>query len=95
MIAGHEVEILDTVETLMNARGQLKQIESSGQSRFDIPGFERTYITRGEFLKVLQARVAEYEQKAHDLGVYGPAAKQSARGMAIAIVHGNNPRATQ
>lgn len=95
MIAGNEAEILTTVETLMQARAQLQQIKASGQSRFDIPGFERTYITRGELVKVLESRVSEFEQKAHDLGVYGPGARDSAKASAMALIHSNNPRPTQ
>lgn len=95
MIAGNEAEILTTVETLMMARSQLRIVESSGASRFEINAGERAYITRSELIKVLKARVSEFEQKAHDLGVYGPGARDTAKASAMALIHSNNPRPTQ
>ena len=90
MIAGNELEILQVVETLMNARAQLDQVQVSGQSRFNVSeAGERVYITRGEFVAVLKSRVAEYERKAFELGVYGPGAKDTARAQSIAILHRN------
>lgn len=89
MIAGNEADIIRTVETLMKARSHLATVEALSNSRFDIAGFDNNtvYITRGELVNVLKARVAEFEAKAHELGVYGPGAAQTAKGLALASLH--------
>lgn len=94
MIDGHEQQMVDTLVTLMKTREQLKLVEKCNNSRFDTEG-GAVYITRGEMIEVLKARIAEFESKAHNLGIHGPASKQNARGQAIATMHSANPRTAQ
>ena len=79
-IEGLEDEMIQTLTILQKSRESLKKVQAldvpggTVSSRFDIQPLG-VYITRGELLKVMEGRVAEYEAKARELGIFGPAAK--------------------
>lgn len=101
-IEGLEEEMIETLRILKESRASLQAVREcdkpggTAPSRYKlVDGPANVYITRGELLRVMEARVTEFEAKARELGIFGPATKVEP-GQGVLIAHsrgGTQPNA--
>lgn len=86
MIEGHEQAMIVTLSWLKETRIELEYAEKlPEETRMQVTN--TSDISRDEWIGVLKTRMARLQSDAHNLGIVGPAAKHSSRGLAIASLN--------
>lgn len=89
-IEGHEEKMIETLKQIVHTRAAIEEVSKESKSVYQVT--RNGDITAAEFKQVLVSRLARLTTEAHNLGITGPAARQSARGQAIATMHSNDTR---